>query len=148
MTESERLEEPQASVQDQATDAGVEHKVESHESVLSMQETADDYGNNESMGIYKEPEPAQVTPQVELAIAAGQEISSASTSLSRHGRSGLPDGSLDPVRGGAPVRRYLNQQVTPVLLEGMKLIARERPDNPLEVLGRFLIERSKEGLRS
>ncbi|KAK9467275.1 Dpy-30 motif-domain-containing protein [Lipomyces arxii] len=50
---------------------------------------------------------------------------------------------LKPVRGGAPTRRYLNDQVTPVLLEGMKLVAREQPENPLEVLGKFLLQRSK-----
>ncbi|KAK9453759.1 hypothetical protein V1511DRAFT_504420, partial [Dipodascopsis uninucleata] len=46
-------------------------------------------------------------------------------------------------RGGAPTRQYLNDTVTPALLEGVKLIAREQPDNPLEVLGRFLLEQSK-----
>ncbi|KAK9379360.1 uncharacterized protein V2V93DRAFT_373610 [Kockiozyma suomiensis] len=48
-----------------------------------------------------------------------------------------------PVRGGAPTRRYLNELVTPALLDGMKLIAREQPDNPLEKLALYLLDRSK-----
>lgn len=42
-----------------------------------------------------------------------------------------------------PIRIYLNENITPVLLEGMKLIARERPPNPLQVLGEYLISKSK-----
>ncbi|KAK9459799.1 uncharacterized protein V1516DRAFT_678030 [Lipomyces oligophaga] len=47
------------------------------------------------------------------------------------------------VHGGAPVRRYLNQQLTPYLLEGVKMIAREQPEDPLEKLAFFLLEKSK-----
>ncbi|KAG5439684.1 hypothetical protein PCK2_000724 [Pneumocystis canis] len=43
-----------------------------------------------------------------------------------------------------PTRIYLNENVTPVLLEGMKIIAKEsRPSNPLQVLGEYLISKSK-----
>ena len=72
---------------------------------------------------------------------------------------------------GAPARRYLNERVTGVLLEGMKRLAADqyvwpdtgehwmkmvgrergadcydahRPDNPLQVLGEFLIQRGKD----
>ncbi|KAI4237700.1 MAG: hypothetical protein LQ349_001660, partial [Xanthoria aureola] len=68
---------------------------------------------------------------------------------------------------GAPARRYLNEKVTGVLLEGMKRLAVEqyvaiyyictrgisrqltsqltcRPDDPLRVLGEFLLQRSRE----
>lgn len=65
---------------------------------------------------------------------------------------------------GAPARRYLNEKVTAVLLEGMKRIAAEqfvllrpvrraagggtdrctRPEDPLRVLGEFLIGKSQE----
>ncbi|KAK9370428.1 hypothetical protein V1509DRAFT_617758 [Lipomyces kononenkoae] len=47
------------------------------------------------------------------------------------------------VRGGAPTRRYLNELVTPALLDGVRFVAREQPENPLEVLGKYLLERSK-----
>ena len=43
---------------------------------------------------------------------------------------------------GAHVREYLNENITPFLVDGMKRLARERPENPLEWLGRYLIEQS------
>ncbi|KAH6628027.1 hypothetical protein F5144DRAFT_604249 [Chaetomium tenue] len=45
---------------------------------------------------------------------------------------------------GAPVRQYLNSKVTGVLLEGMKIVAREQPKDPLRMLGEFLLQKSKE----
>ncbi|EPY50519.1 dpy-30 domain-containing protein Sdc1 [Schizosaccharomyces cryophilus OY26] len=45
--------------------------------------------------------------------------------------------------GVAPSREYLNENVTPVLLEGMKMLARDRPENPLQVLGQFLLNASQ-----
>ncbi|CCU76209.1 hypothetical protein BGHDH14_bgh01183 [Blumeria hordei DH14] len=45
---------------------------------------------------------------------------------------------------GAPTRRFLNENVTGVLLDGLKMIAKDRPSNPLRSLGEYLIERSKE----
>ncbi|KAK9360902.1 hypothetical protein V1504DRAFT_453609 [Lipomyces starkeyi] len=59
------------------------------------------------------------------------------------GESGGVDDKNKPVRGGAPTRRYLNELITPALLDGVKLVAREQPENPLEVLGKYLLERSK-----
>lgn len=52
---------------------------------------------------------------------------------------------VDPVAmiGGSTTRRYLNEHVTKHLLEGMKLIAREKPEDPLRVLGQFLIDASE-----
>ncbi|KAG0045608.1 hypothetical protein BGZ83_009209 [Gryganskiella cystojenkinii] len=41
-----------------------------------------------------------------------------------------------------PVRPYLDQTVLPVLLEGMKQLAKDRPQNPLEYLGHFLLNHS------
>ncbi|KAH8676722.1 hypothetical protein BGZ60DRAFT_403249 [Tricladium varicosporioides] len=45
---------------------------------------------------------------------------------------------------GAPTRQYLNGKVTGVLLEGMKIIAKEQPRDPLRTLGEYLLQRSKE----
>ncbi|KAA8570418.1 hypothetical protein MFRU_005g04580 [Monilinia fructicola] len=45
---------------------------------------------------------------------------------------------------GAPARVYLNQTVTGSLLEGMKLLAKEQPKDPLRVLGEFLLSKSRE----
>lgn len=44
--------------------------------------------------------------------------------------------------GGSATRKYLNEHVTKHLLEGMKLIAREKPQDPLRVLGEYLINAS------
>ncbi|KNE59992.1 hypothetical protein AMAG_05435 [Allomyces macrogynus ATCC 38327] len=41
---------------------------------------------------------------------------------------------------GLPVRSYLDQTVVPILLEGMKALVRERPPNPCEYLGLFLVK--------
>ncbi|KAF9914394.1 hypothetical protein BX616_008396 [Lobosporangium transversale] len=41
-----------------------------------------------------------------------------------------------------PIRSYLDQTVLPVLLEGMKQLAKERPQNPLEYLGHYLLNHS------
>jgi len=45
---------------------------------------------------------------------------------------------------GAPVRQYLNGKVTGVLLDGMKLLAKEQPNDPLRVLGEYLLQKSRE----
>lgn len=49
-----------------------------------------------------------------------------------------------PVAHGGPTRQYLNTNITPHLLEGMKYLAAHEPAKPLEWLGDFLKERSKE----
>ncbi|KAH6709651.1 hypothetical protein BKA61DRAFT_614730 [Leptodontidium sp. MPI-SDFR-AT-0119] len=45
---------------------------------------------------------------------------------------------------GAPIRQYLNSKVTGPLMEGMKLLAKEQPKDPLRALGEYLLQRSKE----
>lgn len=54
----------------------------------------------------------------------------------------LPVNQIPP--GGAPARRYLNDNVTPTLLEGMKMLARVQPKDPLLALAKFLEEQHKE----
>jgi len=49
-----------------------------------------------------------------------------------------------PVAHGGPTRQYLNQNITPHLLEGMKYLAVYEPDKPLLWLSNFLKERSAE----
>ncbi|KAI8071234.1 hypothetical protein BC940DRAFT_293936 [Gongronella butleri] len=41
-------------------------------------------------------------------------------------------------------RIYLDKTVVPVLLEGMKLLVAERPENALEYLGKFLLDKSQQ----
>ncbi|EGD78753.1 hypothetical protein PTSG_01731 [Salpingoeca rosetta] len=43
-----------------------------------------------------------------------------------------------------PTRDYLDQTVVPVLLEGLAALAQERPPNPVEWLGTFLLKCAKE----
>lgn len=46
--------------------------------------------------------------------------------------------------GGSSVRQYLNKHLTKHLLEGLKITAKNQPEDPLRELGEFLIARSKE----
>ena len=41
-------------------------------------------------------------------------------------------------------RSYLEQTVVNAVMQGMSEVAKERPNNPLEFLGNYLIEKSKE----
>lgn len=45
---------------------------------------------------------------------------------------------------GSPTRVYMNTKVGPVLLEGMKWVAKHEPEKPLKWLSDFLAARSKE----
>ncbi|KAI4868574.1 hypothetical protein F4820DRAFT_409803 [Hypoxylon rubiginosum] len=72
----------------------------------------------------------------------GQDNNS-SRAASQHPDSGFTMPAEAPPHG-APVRQYLNSTVTVPLLDGMKLIAKDRPKDPLRVLGEYLIQRSKE----
>ncbi|KAI1407840.1 hypothetical protein F5Y13DRAFT_173879 [Hypoxylon sp. FL1857] len=68
---------------------------------------------------------------------------SSSRAASQHPDSGFTMPSEVPPHG-APVRQYLNSQVTGPLLDGMRLIAKEQPKDPLRVLGEYLLQRAKE----
>ncbi len=39
-----------------------------------------------------------------------------------------------------PVRAYLDQTVVPILLQGMSVLAKERPANPIEYLASYLLK--------
>jgi protein dpy-30 len=39
-----------------------------------------------------------------------------------------------------PIRAYLDQTVVPILLQGMSILAKERPPNPIEYLGSYLLK--------
>ncbi|KAI6093890.1 hypothetical protein F4821DRAFT_221672 [Hypoxylon rubiginosum] len=72
----------------------------------------------------------------------GQDNNS-SRAASQHPDSGFTMPAEAPPHG-APVRQYLNSTVTGPLLDGMKMIAKDRPKDPVRALGEFLIQRSKE----
>ncbi|KAK7103544.1 protein dpy-30 homolog [Littorina saxatilis] len=39
-----------------------------------------------------------------------------------------------------PTRAYLDQTVVPILLQGMSVLSKERPPNPIEFLAAFLLK--------
>ncbi|KAM3865355.1 protein dpy-30 homolog [Diretmus argenteus] len=39
-----------------------------------------------------------------------------------------------------PTRAYLDQTVVPILLQGLSVLAKERPPNPIEYLSAFLLK--------
>ncbi|ESO93589.1 hypothetical protein LOTGIDRAFT_118956, partial [Lottia gigantea] len=39
-----------------------------------------------------------------------------------------------------PTRAYLDQTVVPILLQGMSVLAKERPPNPVEFLAAYLLK--------
>ena len=49
-----------------------------------------------------------------------------------------PDNNLQSL----PIRAYLDQTVVPVLLQGLAELAKERPANPTEWLGNYLLKNS------
>ncbi|KAF7952782.1 hypothetical protein EAE96_006008 [Botrytis aclada] len=88
------------------------------------------------------PVPARTSTPVPK-VNGNVEKENSSRATSQH-----PDtGPLLPTEAsvhGAPARVYLNQTVTGSLLEGMKLLAKDQPKDPLRVLGEFLLSKSKE----
>ena len=43
-----------------------------------------------------------------------------------------------------PIRSYLDQTVVPLLLEGLAVLAKERPENPVEFLANYLEQNNNE----
>ena len=43
-----------------------------------------------------------------------------------------------------PIRSYLDQTIVPLLLEGLAVISKERPDRPIEYLADYLEEHNQE----
>lgn len=39
-----------------------------------------------------------------------------------------------------PTRAYLDQTIVPILLQGMSVLAKERPPNPIEYLAAYLLK--------
>ncbi|KAH8893805.1 Dpy-30-domain-containing protein [Thozetella sp. PMI_491] len=87
------------------------------------------------------PSPAPARTSTPIRNLPGE--TSGSRAASAHPDPALPL-PAEAVPHGAPVRQYLNTRVTPSLLEGMKLLAKDQPKDPLRVLGEFLLQRSRE----
>ncbi|ODQ78220.1 hypothetical protein BABINDRAFT_162885 [Babjeviella inositovora NRRL Y-12698] len=54
------------------------------------------------------------------------------------------DLSTVEVVGGSSVRKWLNANLTPHLLEGMRRCGEEQPEEPLKFLGEFLLQKHEE----
>ncbi|TLS24407.1 hypothetical protein PpBr36_08800 [Pyricularia pennisetigena] len=88
------------------------------------------------------PAPARTgTPMRNMVGGGGGDTGSRAGSLHPEPSFNMP---AEAATHGAPARVYLNTKVTGVLLEGMKIIAKDQPNDPLRVLGEFLLQRSKE----
>ncbi|KAI1143520.1 hypothetical protein F5Y05DRAFT_156208 [Hypoxylon sp. FL0543] len=75
--------------------------------------------------------------------ANGDKENGSSRAASQHPDAGFTMPAEAPPHG-APVRQYLNSRITGPLLDGMKMIAKDQPKDPLRVLGEYLIQRAKE----
>ena len=53
-----------------------------------------------------------------------------------------PSKKIDSNLQSLPIRAYLDQTVVPVLLQGLAELAKERPANPTEWLGNYLLKNS------
>ncbi|KAK6954323.1 hypothetical protein Daesc_004290 [Daldinia eschscholtzii] len=87
--------------------------------------------------------PARTGTPLRTTNGQQQEAGSSSRATSQHPDPGFTMPAEAPPHG-APVRQYLNSKVTGPLLDGMKMIAKEQPKDPLRVLGEYLVQRSKE----
>ncbi|KAL7950730.1 hypothetical protein V8C42DRAFT_307358 [Trichoderma barbatum] len=87
------------------------------------------------------PAPAAFAPSPAPGRTGTPAHGSRATSV--HPDSGFTMPSEAPPHGDS-TRRYLNTKVTGALLEGMKLLAKEKPEDPLRVLGEYLIQKSRE----
>ncbi|KAK4565409.1 hypothetical protein LTR86_004026 [Recurvomyces mirabilis] len=81
--------------------------------------------------------PAVIQPEQTLAAPTPPAASTRPNSMP-------PARPAQPIAHGGPTRQFLNQHLTPHLLEGMKYIAMHEPDKPLLWLSEFLRDRSKE----
>jgi protein dpy-30 len=46
---------------------------------------------------------------------------------------------LHPNAGQVPVRQYLDQTIVPVLVQGLAVLAKERPADPYEFMATFIL---------
>ncbi|KAL2160921.1 hypothetical protein VTH06DRAFT_8633 [Thermothelomyces fergusii] len=93
------------------------------------------------------PTPAPAPAQQQQQQQQQQSTSRAASQHPDPGTTGGAAGFTMPAEAaahGAPVRQYINSKITGVLLEGMKIVAREQPKDPLRVLGEYLLQRSRE----
>ncbi|KAM9894985.1 hypothetical protein OXX79_008360 [Metschnikowia pulcherrima] len=89
-------------------------------------------------------DPKAESPQIEndaVSRETSEPPAKKSKTESNHTKKEPP---LHEMVGGSSVRQYLNKHLTVHVLEGLKQISRDQPEDPLLELGQFLIQKSKE----
>jgi protein dpy-30 len=87
--------------------------------------------DQDSNGASKDQQPSSVQPN--LDENAEKIIESEQAELATNKK---PKVDLQ----GLPVRAYLDQTIVPILLQGMSVLAKERPPNPIEYLATYLLK--------
>ncbi|KAG8666005.1 COMPASS (complex proteins associated with Set1p) component [Fusarium poae] len=124
---------PQITTSANASTNGLPAQTEAQKDVVMSDAPADQPASS--------PAPAAHAPSP--APARTGTPAQGSRAASAHPDAGLNIPSEAPPHGDS-ARRYLNTKVTGVLLEGMKQLAKDQPNDPLRVLGDYLIQKSKE----
>ncbi|KAF2636180.1 hypothetical protein P280DRAFT_522425 [Massarina eburnea CBS 473.64] len=89
------------------------------------------------------PQPLPVT--VSAATPAPTPVAAPTPTTTRNSpHLGASQPPSQPYPHGSPTRVYLNQHVTPHLLEAMKHLATNEPEKPLKFLSEFLAQKSAE----
>lgn len=85
----------------------------------------------ESNGASKEQQPSSVQPTLDENSEKIIENETAEPATNKKPKVDLQ---------GLPVRAYLDQTIVPILLQGMSVLAKERPPNPIEYLATYLLK--------
>ena len=91
----------------------------------------------------QEAQPAPTPAPVSAPTPTPAPAAPASSRNSPH-PSAPQQAPTQPIPHGSPTRVYLNQHVTPHLLEAMKHLATNEPEKPLKFLSEFLAMKSAE----
>ena len=103
--------------------------------------TKQESGENESgAAATTEPPKSTLSTGGDNSTAANNNTASNETKI----KGETKDKRLKVDLSKAPVRQYLDATVVPILLGALSAVARERPANPVEYLGNYLLEKSKE----
>ena len=80
-------------------------------------------------------QPPQLSENLQQAIASEKQSTESSQP-----QSGQPAKKPRVDLQSLPTRAYLDQTVVPILLQGMSVLAKERPPNPIEFLAAYLLK--------
>ncbi|EDQ86706.1 uncharacterized protein MONBRDRAFT_10710 [Monosiga brevicollis MX1] len=89
-----------------------------------------------SANMATEPDEVEAPEQTQAPVEDATEETQSHVATAAAGESALQQTDLQAL----PARTYLDRTVVPVLLEGMAVLAKERPPNPVEFLAAFLIK--------